>query len=186
MKGFMDLPMDVAFETAMYLHPRELLHLSRLSKQFRSMFASRSSIFVWQAAYRNADLNLYYEDLNEIQLASLFYDKFCMACGRLTRRGCRLFPALRLRLCQYCQTKNLVTKDNLRKQYPNASDLINNLPASASLTSWDECFKPEAHLLIEKFLSLKKEVSRKFYIANMINHRHETNPGNRIAGLGSK
>jgi len=47
LKGFMDLPMDLVFETAMYLTPRDILVLSRLSKQFRSMFASRSAIFVW-------------------------------------------------------------------------------------------------------------------------------------------
>ena len=67
------------FQTAMYLYPKDLLQLSRLSKQFRSMFASRSAIFVWQTAYRNANLNCYdYEDLNEIQIASLIYDQFCM------------------------------------------------------------------------------------------------------------
>ena len=61
----------------MYLYPKELLYLSRLSKQFRSMFASRSAIFVWQTVYLNADLN-WYEDLNEMQFASLCFDQFCM------------------------------------------------------------------------------------------------------------
>jgi hypothetical protein len=64
----------------------------------------------------------------------------------------------------------------LRNQYPNAGDLIDNLPASATYASLQECFKPEAYLFIEKFLSLEKEDSRKIYIANMINRtrfRHE-------------
>ena len=65
------------FQIAMYLHPQELLQLSRLSKQFRAMFASRSAIFVWQTTYYNADLN-WYEDLNEMQFASLVFDQFCM------------------------------------------------------------------------------------------------------------
>ena len=105
LKGFMDLPMDVVFEvslhtcihivpslskkcgynkhfhflfqTAMYLAPNDLLQLSRLSKQFRSIFASRSSIFVWQTVLRNADL-ICFKDLNEMQFASLLYDKCCM------------------------------------------------------------------------------------------------------------
>ena len=98
LKRFMDLPMDVVFEVslrpslqnvdasnvpntlfqiAMYLHPKDLLQLSRLSKQFRSMFASRSAIFVWQNAYRNIRTTCY-KDLNEIQFASLLYDKSCM------------------------------------------------------------------------------------------------------------
>ena len=67
---------------------------------------------------------------------------------------------------------SLVTKEDLRSQYPDAEDLIDYLPAA----SWTGCFKPEAHLLIEKFLSLKKGESRNIYYSNMINHtriRHE-------------
>ena len=69
---------------------------------------------------------------------------------------------------------SLVTKNDLRIQYPNAGALTDNLPAT--LGSPEECFKPEAHLLIEKFLSLKKEKSRDLYISNMKEHtrvRHE-------------
>ena len=67
----------LSFQTAMYLTPKDLLQLSRLSKQFRSMFASRSALFVWQTVYRNVDLKCF-EDINEIQLASLLYDICCM------------------------------------------------------------------------------------------------------------
>ena len=61
----------------MYLAPKDLLQVSRLSKQFRSMFASRSALFVWQTVLRNVDLKCF-NDLNEIQFASLLYDKHCM------------------------------------------------------------------------------------------------------------
>ena len=80
-------------------------------------------------------------------------------------------------LIYYCESQlplffcSLVSKDDLRNQYPNAGGLIACLPAS-----WVWCFKPEAHLLIEKFLSLEKETSRKSFIANMAQHsraRHE-------------
>jgi hypothetical protein len=165
LKRFMDLPMDVVFETAMYLVPKDLLHLSRISKQFRSIFASRSAIFVWKTALFNVDLKCY-EDLNEIQFASFLYDKFCMACGRITKE-CRISSMIRLRLCPICQSENLITKNDLLKQYPNADGLINELPASSMD---DKCFKPEAHLLIDKFLSLKKENSRNLFIANMEVH----------------
>ena len=47
-------------------------------------------------------------------------------------------------------------------QYPDAGALIYCLPAS--------CFKPEAHLLIERFLSLKKGKSRDIFISNMKDH----------------
>jgi hypothetical protein len=61
----------------MYLTPKDVLELSRLSKQFRSIFASRSAIFVWRTVFRNVNLKCV-EDLNEIQFASLLYDKCCM------------------------------------------------------------------------------------------------------------
>ena len=105
LEGFMDLPMDVVYEvsfklrylrtisskcgrlntiaifqTAMYLDPKDLLQLSRLSKRFRSIFASRSALFVWQTVFRNSDLKSRYSlyGLNEIQFAGLLYDKYCM------------------------------------------------------------------------------------------------------------
>ena len=53
-------------------------------------------------------------------------------------------------------------------QYPNAKNIIESLPTFWSIGF--KCFKPEAHLLIKKFLSLKKETSRDLFIANMIEH----------------
>ena len=118
-----------------------------------------------------------------------FFKKWSLqACGHITRE-CALFPVLRLRLCPSCQTEklflyfyffdifflnfnhllfiyfSLVTLGDLLIQYPNA-DLIDALPAWRSY----KCFKPEAHLMIEKFLSLKKESSRNIFIANMTEH----------------
>ena len=66
-----------AFQTAMYLAPKDPLQLSRLSKHFRSMFTSCSALFVWQTVFRNVELKCF-EDLNEIQFSSLLYDKCCM------------------------------------------------------------------------------------------------------------
>ena len=63
---------------------------------------------------------------------------------------------------------SLVTKGDLLKQYPNARNLISKLPAF--LAAGRKCFKPEAHLLIKKFLSLKKESSRRHFIASMADH----------------
>lgn len=75
-------------QTAMYLSPVDLLRLSRLSKQFRSIFASRSAVFVWRTALTlnddDSDVDLSevdlkcYRDINEIQVASLLYERFCM------------------------------------------------------------------------------------------------------------
>ena len=216
----MDLPMDVVFDswgelttifltwktmlqsthiispsgqTAMYITPKNLLHLSRLSKRFRSMFTSRSAIFIWKTAICNVDLDCY-EDINEIQFASLLYDKFCMVTFSLSLSlffffrtitwfmfplfrhadegdarliqwfvwGCVQSVKLRSNSFQsffkyYCRVIiffcNLVHKNDLLDQYPEATSLIKELPASLD----DKCFKPQAHMLIEKVFSLKKK-----------------------------
>ena len=73
---------------------------------------------------------------------------------------------------------SLVDKRDLLNQYPNADDLIKKLPASSSAGC--KCFKPEAHLLIKKFLSLQTENSRFLYIANLVQHtraRREVSSG---------
>lgn len=107
----------------MYLRPKDLLELSRLSKQFRSIFASRSAIFVWRSVFRDIDMECF-TDLNELQFASLLYDKHCMvqfisfpydmnyahlsfyiqACGRTMSTKCQVFLMLRLRLCFSCES----------------------------------------------------------------------------------
>ena len=59
----MDLSMDVVFEVS-FTHlvldaPNANLpdcHVSQLSKQFRSMFSSRSALFVWQTVFLIVDL----------------------------------------------------------------------------------------------------------------------------------
>ena len=66
----------------------------------------------------------------------------------------------------------------MRNQYPDASAIIKFLPASMS----DECFKPEAHLLIEKFLSLKnlEGKSRERFVSNMMRH---TNVRGKVSSI---
>ncbi|KAF8815120.1 hypothetical protein BYT27DRAFT_6826129 [Phlegmacium glaucopus] len=77
LKGFVDLPINIVFETAMYLGPKDLLQLSQLSKQFKSIFASRSALFVWCTAFHNLNIECL-ADINELQFASLLYDECCM------------------------------------------------------------------------------------------------------------
>ncbi|KAF8809981.1 hypothetical protein BYT27DRAFT_7187317 [Phlegmacium glaucopus] len=145
----------------MYLGPKDLLQLSRLSKQFRSILASRSALFVWRTVFRTLNITCL-TDMNELQIASFLYDKYCMACGRTMR--CDLFLMLRFRLCPSCQTANLLTFLELRDQYQTAWDLIDHLPTSSF-----RYFRPEAELLIQKFLSLKKENELQF-IDNVKQH----------------
>ncbi|KAF8812938.1 hypothetical protein BYT27DRAFT_6399850 [Phlegmacium glaucopus] len=62
--------------------------------------------------------------------------------------------------------RSLITINELWNQYPNAWNLIYSLPAVCRSS---QCFKPEAELLIQKFLSLKGENALKF-IDNVEEH----------------
>ena len=94
---FLDMSLDVIFEVSLvaqpigpyvesafgqivsYLEPRDLLTLSRLSNEFRSLFMSRSSLAIWRRVLGQVPcLPECPTDLSEPQYASLLYDKFCM------------------------------------------------------------------------------------------------------------
>ncbi|KAF8969573.1 hypothetical protein BDZ97DRAFT_207623 [Flammula alnicola] len=138
LKGFVDLPLDLIFETAKYLHPKDLLAFSRLSQRFRAIFMTRSASFVWREAISNiATLAKCPRDLTEPQYASFVFDEFCMACGNLGPE-CKSFPTLRLRLCARCRPLNLANGHTLSQQVENMgreaelNTLLSIIPSSDS------------------------------------------------------
>ena len=80
--------MDVAFEVSLLrtisskcghsnvastLPDCHVSHSKKISCNFRSIFASRSALFVWQTVFRSVNLECF-EDLDEIQFASLLHE----------------------------------------------------------------------------------------------------------------
>lgn len=62
----------------MYLHPKDLLTLARSSKDLRSLFLSRTTLFLWKAARSNVpDMPPCPEDMSEPAYASLMFDTHC-------------------------------------------------------------------------------------------------------------
>lgn len=59
------------------LEPLDILQLSRVSKRFRSTFASRHSRHIWVAARRNISMPECPSDLTELQYASLMFEQTC-------------------------------------------------------------------------------------------------------------
>ncbi|KII91497.1 hypothetical protein PLICRDRAFT_105367 [Plicaturopsis crispa FD-325 SS-3] len=96
-----DLPLDIFFEVCTVLHPVDILQLSRVSKEFRSLFMSRNSRHVWVAARRNAPgVPDCPPDMTEGQYARLLFEHDCYACGKPIAK--MLDYALRLRYCGDC------------------------------------------------------------------------------------
>lgn len=95
LKNFVDLPLDIIYEVSIllfqlymtltalkvvsYLNPLELLTLGRLTKEFRALFMSRSSVAIWRRVLRHVSgLPPCPRDLTEPQYASFMFEKFCM------------------------------------------------------------------------------------------------------------
>lgn len=76
--------------------------MSRVSKQFRNIFMTKSSRSLWISARRNIALpDLQADDLSEPAYASLVFEKSCMVCGKGKAQIVEL--VLRVRYCKNCQ-----------------------------------------------------------------------------------
>ncbi|KAF8956402.1 hypothetical protein BDZ97DRAFT_1925501 [Flammula alnicola] len=166
LKVFLDLPLDVIFEArthaVSYLEPLDLLTLARLSKEFRALFMSRSSLSVWRRVLNQVPgLPECPRDLTEPQYASLVFEKFCMACG--SNHGViNVDYRRRLRMCVTCFKNNTISGHYLISEYGQfAQNIFPLLPCSGediddNMDDSDKYyvyldstfFKPEAELML--------------------------------------
>ncbi|KAF9007559.1 hypothetical protein BDQ17DRAFT_1238061, partial [Cyathus striatus] len=74
--------LDILYEIFCYLHPQDVLHLSRTTKQLRGILMTKNARFVWKAAFSTArGLPQCPSDLTEPQYASLAFDEHCHVSG---------------------------------------------------------------------------------------------------------
>ncbi|TRM58358.1 hypothetical protein BD626DRAFT_410575 [Schizophyllum amplum] len=74
-----EFPLDVMYEIFCYLHPAQLLAVSRTNKTLRGALLRRSARWIWKASFRNVKkLPEPPTDLSEPQYARLLFDKSCM------------------------------------------------------------------------------------------------------------
>ncbi|KAF5372841.1 hypothetical protein D9758_001473 [Tetrapyrgos nigripes] len=147
-----DMPLDVIFEIFMYLEPLDILSLSRTNKDLRNLLTPKSSGYIWKAAGENIeDLPPPPSDMNEVQYASLMFDRYCQVGvsflfhssldteHHLSSQVCNyhscnnVFWSIRLRACKKClgQTTLLLTSEQVRNIY--ASDYIRDSTKMSSL-----------------------------------------------------
>ncbi|OBZ71726.1 hypothetical protein A0H81_08960 [Grifola frondosa] len=75
------MPLDILFEIFVHLHPRDLLHLSRTSKDFRAILMSRTSAHFWKAARQHVEgLPDCPPFLSEPAYANLLFSPHCHIC----------------------------------------------------------------------------------------------------------
>ncbi|KAI0338123.1 hypothetical protein BDW22DRAFT_1363238 [Trametopsis cervina] len=110
----MDMPMDIFLEVMAFLHPLDLLHLSRVSRSFRKILLHRSSRLMWVAARRNANNPPDPPShLSEPKYAALVFEHSCMACG-VPRAG-KVDYAMSVRFCGPCWKENVSTGNVLMR-----------------------------------------------------------------------
>ncbi|KAF7976685.1 hypothetical protein HWV62_5826 [Athelia sp. TMB] len=78
LEGIVIMPLDVLFEILSYLHPLDILHLSRTTKAFRRVLMNKTHASVWKAARENVrNYPECFPDMNEVQMARLAFDTHC-------------------------------------------------------------------------------------------------------------
>ncbi|KAG8731932.1 hypothetical protein FRC11_001504 [Ceratobasidium sp. 423] len=102
-----NMPVEVLIEIARYVHPLDLIMLSRVNKFFRELFMDKRSALIWRSARENLPgLPPCPDDVCEPQYAAILFTKRCSMCGGYAPR--EMDPALLVRLCVHCRERGLV------------------------------------------------------------------------------
>ncbi|KAF8141138.1 hypothetical protein EV363DRAFT_1307202 [Boletus edulis] len=111
--AFFELNLDVLFLIAEYLHPKDLLSLSRTCQSLRELLMDESSTLVWKTARRQVDgLPDCPPDLTEQEYADLLFDAHCHMCRRRVRT---VLWYIRRRYCADCKVENLINLESCGK-----------------------------------------------------------------------
>ncbi|KAG8747957.1 hypothetical protein FRC11_012197, partial [Ceratobasidium sp. 423] len=109
---FAGLPIELLVEIAKYLHPLDLIHLSRANKFLRSMFMRRPAVEVWRAALGNSGLPPCPDDsMAEPRYAALIFLEQCSECYKIGNH--RVDPILLVRLCCACRNHMALSEEDV-------------------------------------------------------------------------
>ncbi|KAK1219525.1 hypothetical protein PQX77_017760 [Marasmius sp. AFHP31] len=76
-----EMPLDILFEIFVCLEPRDLLRISRTSKDLRNILMSKSSLFIWRTSRKNASVPDPFPRMSEPAFAHLLFDPHCHFCS---------------------------------------------------------------------------------------------------------
>ncbi|XP_006459061.1 hypothetical protein AGABI2DRAFT_116022 [Agaricus bisporus var. bisporus H97] len=118
---FAHVPVDIFYEISLYLHPQDLLNLSRSTRRLRELLMTRNARFVWVSALSNVEgLPRCPSDLCEPQFANLSFDEHCHFClapkVKIILWNCRPFSRTPLH--------SFLTIDQLTVAYPKTLDIL--------------------------------------------------------------
>ena len=73
-------PIIICAQIVSYMHPSDLLRISRVSKHFRSMLMTKNAVSFWRVARKNIGMPDPPPDLNDVQYIALIYENICNVC----------------------------------------------------------------------------------------------------------
>lgn len=131
LSALLELPLDILLEIFGFLLPLDLLHLSRLNKDFRKVLMSKLSIGAWQAARQNLpNFPGPFRGMSEPAWVNLAFIAECHFCTRTVRN-----PDMYLmtRVCPPCASERLirtrVLEAKLLLAHVSARDVTGLIPA---------------------------------------------------------
>ncbi|KAF9461968.1 hypothetical protein BDZ94DRAFT_1220801 [Collybia nuda] len=99
--ALLSLPLDVLFEIFGHLLPQDILHLSRLTKEFRNLILAKSARPIWKDAFANIpELPMCPQEMSLPAWADLVFGSHCHSCFSSKTRNVDFI--LRVRLCAPC------------------------------------------------------------------------------------
>ncbi|KAG6840740.1 hypothetical protein C0991_004649 [Blastosporella zonata] len=127
------LPMDIIFEIFSHLHPLDILHLTRTTKDLRQLLLGRSGRLIWKAAFKNVPkLPQCPAEMTLPAWANLVFDLHCHECGKSHYKNVVDF-ILRIRLCGSCAKASLVSEKHLNKDLAQNKFILRCVP----FTKWN-------------------------------------------------
>ncbi|KAF8810070.1 hypothetical protein BYT27DRAFT_7186928 [Phlegmacium glaucopus] len=128
LNNFIEMPLDILFETFGHLYPSDLLRLARTTKELRHALMSRTSRTIWKNARSNLEgLPDCPGDLSEPQYASLLFEHICQNCDASNSQ--QVIWTARAKFCKKCTSAKfeywtLCNLSFLRQIVPSTLDLV--------------------------------------------------------------
>ncbi|KDR85939.1 hypothetical protein GALMADRAFT_132557 [Galerina marginata CBS 339.88] len=114
---FRTIPMEIMLEIMEYLHPIDLLHLTKTDTTFRELLKDRSSTSVWRSAFGNyPDIPEIPSNLTGYKWAVLLFSP--SICERCSASPAHVILTFYRRQCDDCLRKEFISTNHRgRKQY---------------------------------------------------------------------
>ncbi|KAH8836025.1 hypothetical protein DL96DRAFT_104662 [Flagelloscypha sp. PMI_526] len=154
-----ELPLDVLYEIFGHLHPVDLLHLARSTKNLRRVILTKNALSVWRATYPSPEeIPTAPEDVPLPVWCSLIFENFCQSCLAVNVR--KVYFALRVRYCNKCIKNKTIPKSAFDPKVKRDKIIIQCLPFEKYGSEETRCLKATQDTLLAELNCLDGDRSQ--------------------------